>query len=277
MGLYQFAVPYCYIREIRSPLNDTLVASMGLRVMNAQGGLHMDYPPQTKRLGDQKHHRTVAIDLSYSDVDVPDPTPELPDGGAVSWTLLLTNSASSNAATDAEKIVIGLVNALASKLMQPPTSLSALLEDIGLIGLQSVLSILTPGACDGVVGALNLNLTARQLAQMTSDPIKVNCPGTNSPVGCGSNSNYDLYYVVAPPPPPPVLVTVPNVVNQSPDRARQLCEEAGLVLTTTEERRLPRGSSPRVESQEPAAGTQVQQGTRVSAIVALPVERGLPP
>jgi hypothetical protein len=273
MAEYHLAVPYCYIREIRSPRNDTLVASMGLRVMNAQGALHMDYPVQSKNLGDHKHHTTVALDLSYFDVDVPDPTPELPDGGAIYWTLVLTNSAASGAITDAEKIVIGLLKALADKTIpSPPKTVAEVIAAIGLIGLGSLLDLLTPGRCDGIVGTLNLNLTARELAQTTPDPVKVNCPGTDSPVGCGSNSNYDLYYVVAPPPPPPVLVTVPNILRQSPDRARQLIEEAGLLFRTSEEKILPKGSSPRVDDQDPAPGTQVEQGTTVTAYIALPVD-----
>jgi PASTA domain len=278
MAKYNLSVPYCYIREIRSPRNDTLVAAVGLRVMNAQGGLHMDYSPQSKNLGDHRHHTTAAIDISYSDVDVPDPTPELPDGGAIYWTLVLTNSAAPGAATDAEKIVVGLLQALADKQINPATNLSTLLLNIGLIGLGNVLGLLTPGRCDGIVGALNLNFTARQLAQTSTDPVKVNWPGTDSPIGCGSNSNYDLYYVVAPPPPPPVIVTVPDLLNQSPDRARQLAEEAGLSLSTTEEKILPKGSAPRVESQNPAPGSQVEQGTSVHVVIALPVEgRQLPP
>ena len=59
------------------------------------------------------------------------------------------------------------------------------------------MDLLTPGRCDGIVGALSLNLTARQLADMTPDPKKMPCPGTESPIGCGGNSNYDLYYSVA--------------------------------------------------------------------------------
>jgi hypothetical protein len=231
----------------------------------------MDYPTQSKKLGDHKHHTTVGVDLSYFDVDVPDPTPTSPDGGSIYWTLVLTNSADSGAVADAEKIVIGLLKALADKAIDAPRSIGDLLKDIGLIGLQAVLDVLTPGRCDGVVGTLALNFTALQLAQKTADPVKVNCPGTDSPIGCGSNSNYDLYYVIAPPPPPPVFVAVPNLLRQSPAHARQLTEEAGLLLSTTEERILPRGSSPRVDSQNPGPGTQVAQGTTVNAHIALPI------
>jgi hypothetical protein len=202
MAVYNLSVPSCHINEVRSPIKDTLVASMGLRVMNAQGGLHMDYPPQSKQLGDHRHHNTVAIDLSYSDVDVPDPTPESPDGGAIYWTFVLTNTASSGAVTDLEKIVLGLYKALADKQIQPittddPDPVSKLIVEIGLIGLGAVYDLLIPGRCDGIVGALALNLTARQLADMTPDPQKMPCPGTDSPRGCGGNSNYDLFYSVA--------------------------------------------------------------------------------
>jgi hypothetical protein len=199
MAAYNLTVPSCYIHEVRSPIKDTLVASMGLRVLNAQGGLHMDHPPQSKPLGDHRHHNTVAIDLSYSDVDVPDPTPESPDGGAIYWTLVLTNTASSGAVTDAEKIVLGLLKALADKeiVIDDEHPIESIIRAIGLIGLEAVLDLLTPGRCDGIVGALSLNLTARQLADMTPDPKKMPCPGTESPIGCGGNSNYDLYYSVA--------------------------------------------------------------------------------
>jgi hypothetical protein len=101
--------------------------------MNAQGALHKDYPTQSKNLGDHRHHTTTAIDLSYLDVDVPDPTPELPDGGAIYWTLVLTNSADPGAVTDAEKIVIGLLQALADKQIGAATNLASLIANIGLI------------------------------------------------------------------------------------------------------------------------------------------------
>ena len=199
MAAYNLTVPSCYIHEVRSPIKDTLVASMGLRVMNAQGGLHMDHPPQSKPLGDHRHHNTVAIDLSYSDVDVPDPTPESPDGGAIYWTFVLTNTASSGAVTDAEKIVLGLLKALADKeiVIDDMHPIESIIRAIGLIGLGGVLDLLTPGTCDGIVGALSLNLTARQLADIAPDPKKVPNSGTHSPIGCGGNSNYDLYYSVA--------------------------------------------------------------------------------
>jgi hypothetical protein len=137
--------------------------------------------------------------------------------------------------------------------------------------------ILTPGRCDGIVGALNLNLTARQLAQTTPDPVKVNCPGTDSPIGCGSNPNYDLYYVVASPPPPPVIVTVPNPLRQSPERARQLIEEAGLFLRTTEEKFYPGGRARGWIVRTPARVLKLSKGRRGFASMKKSVGTRHPP
>lgn len=52
MALYNLWIPSLSIQQIRSNDKDTLKASMGLRVMNAEGGLHMDWQAQTVNLGD---------------------------------------------------------------------------------------------------------------------------------------------------------------------------------------------------------------------------------
>jgi len=80
MAQYILGVPNCSIRAIRSVFSDTLVASMGLRVMNAQGALHHEWPPQSVNLGDYGAGTLVDTNLSYQGVDVPDPTSQLPDG-----------------------------------------------------------------------------------------------------------------------------------------------------------------------------------------------------
>jgi len=277
MATYNLAVPYCYINEIRSPFNDTLVAATALTVMNAQGGLHHQWPAQSKFLGDHKHHTTVGIDLSYADVDVPDPTPEAPDGGAINWTFLLNNTTASTARINAEKLVLSFTEAMVSKFIVPPVTIPNFLQDIAAWGLQDLLTLLTPGACDGVVASLAVSKTAKELAQLTADPVKANFPGTNSPVGCGSNSNYDVFYVIAGPPAQPALTTVPQFEGQSPAGASQLANTAGLALRTTLQLDLPRGSAAKVISQNPLAGTQMLLGSTVNLVIEGPVTRGLPP
>jgi hypothetical protein len=59
------------------------MASMALRVMNAEGALHKDWPPQAVALGDWASNAPIFMGLSYPDVDVPDPTVESADGGAI--------------------------------------------------------------------------------------------------------------------------------------------------------------------------------------------------
>jgi hypothetical protein len=280
MAQYQFRTPYCFINNTRALFNDTLIAAAALRVMNAQGALHQDYPTTTISLGNQHSHVTVSLDgLDYWDVDVPDPTPDLPDGGAAYWTFLLTNSGNTDSAFDdiLKKAVDDFAQGVAGQIVSDGADLNLILSLAGLLGLQELINVLTAD-CDGVVGAFGLAFTAKQLAQMKPDPVKINCPGTTSPVGCAANSNYDLYYLIAPPPPPPpppVIVTVPDVVRQSPTQARATAAAAGLGLVEVAvDQILPTGSNPYVESQGPASGTQVNKGTNLHVIVATALPRG---
>ena len=93
MAQYRLFGPSFHINQIRSVNSDTLRAGIGLRVMNAEGGLHNDWPPQSVFLGDHHPGDTVdvnALGIGYPDVDVPDPTPANPDGGAMYWTFLFS-------------------------------------------------------------------------------------------------------------------------------------------------------------------------------------------
>ena len=280
MAQYSLRTPYCFINNTRALRNDTLVAAAALRVMNAQGALHQDYPTTTISLGNYHNHVTVSLDgLDYWDVDVPDPTPDLPDGGAAYWTFLLTNSGNTDSAFDdiLKKAVDDFAQGVAGQIVSAGASFATILSLVGLLGLQELINALTAD-CDGVVGAFGLAFTAKQLAQMTADPVRINCPGTNSPVGCGANSNYDLYYLVAPPPPPPpppVIVTVPDVVRQSPTQARATAAAAGLGLAEVAvDQILPPGSNPYVESQSPVSGAKVNKGSNVNVFVAVALPHG---
>ncbi|MBV8889106.1 MAG: PASTA domain-containing protein [Alphaproteobacteria bacterium] len=283
MAQYTFGTPYCFINNTRALINDTLIASAALRVMNAQGALHQDYPATAISLGNHHSHVTVALDaLNFWNVDVPDPTPDLPDGGAAYWTFVLTNSGNTDSAFDdiLKKAVDDFAQGVAGQIVSDGASFATILSLAGLLGLQELINVLTAD-CDGIVGAFGLAFTAKQLAQMTSDPVKINCPGTTSPVGCGANSNYNLYYFTAPPPPPPpppVLVTVPDVVRQSPTQARATAAAAGLGLVEIGfDQILPPGSNPYVESQSPASGAQADKGSNVKVFVATALTRGHPP
>jgi hypothetical protein len=92
MAQYNLGIPSFRIHQIRSLLKDTLAASMSLRVFNAQGALHHDWPTQSVNLGDYGPTTTVQTSLLYQNVDVPDPTSDLLDGGSISWSFILVNA-----------------------------------------------------------------------------------------------------------------------------------------------------------------------------------------
>lgn len=274
MAQYTLGVPSCYINNIRSLRTDTLVASVGLRVMNAQGALHQDWPPQSVSLGDYESKTGVETNLFYLNVDVPDPTAALPDGGAIYWSFLLTNAGHSDSAfvAIANKAIDAFAGALAGNILQSP-SIANVVSLSGLLGLQELLNVLTAN-CDGIVAVLAVALTAKQLAQMTVDPKNwlhtQNCPGTSSPVGCGSNSNYDVTYVIA----NRAVTTVPNLIGQSPEGAVTLVQEAGLLLSEVRSQTGSPRQAPRVESQSPGSGTQAAPASWVEATIIYPVPHG---
>jgi hypothetical protein len=275
MAQYTLAVPQCFIRQIRSLRNDTLVASMGLRVLNAQGALHHDWPALSVNLGDHQKGTSVAIGLSYQDVDVPDPTSQLPDGGSIYWSFLLANMGHSDSGTVAvlSKAADAIAGALAGKLFDAggltPATLGAF---AAVLGIQELLNLLTAN-CDGVVGVLGLALTAADLAQMSPDLNQVNCPGTNSPAGCGANSNYDISYrIVA----NSALVTVPDLLGASPEVAQGLAQQAGLFFSSFASRTGSPHEIPHVDSQNPDPGSKVPPASSVQAIIIFPAPRGHP-
>src|SRR5262245_24997192 len=96
MARYNFGIPHFRIHDTRSLRNDTLAGSMSLTVYNAQGGLHHMWPNQTVQLGDHRKLTTVQTPLLFQNVDVPDPTPNAPDGGSISWAFLLVNKGHLN-------------------------------------------------------------------------------------------------------------------------------------------------------------------------------------
>lgn len=88
---YVFSIPKFHIGQIRSADRDTLFASTALVVSNANGGLHHDWGAQHLDLGKHGAGGDADITLRWL-ADVPDPTPDNPDGGAISWTFLLANA-----------------------------------------------------------------------------------------------------------------------------------------------------------------------------------------
>ena len=203
MATYTFSIPKFHITQIRSAHTDTLFAATALRVNNASGGLHRDWGAQSAALGDHKAGEDVTSPLTWANVDVPDPTPDNPDGGAVYWTYLLVN----NGHTDSgwvevlNKAADAAAGALAQGAVQGGTVNLANLGGLAVVlGLQEMMNLLTAN-CDGTVAVGTFAFTAAQLAGMVGETgpvldVTQDNPGTNSPAGCGANSDYQVEYLI---------------------------------------------------------------------------------
>jgi hypothetical protein len=135
MDTYSFGIPDFHIAQIRSAHTDTLFASTALRVTNANGNLHHDWGSQTVGLGDHKAGEDWPLELIWTNVDVPDPTPDNPDGGAVYWTFLLVNNGhhDSGYAAVANKAMDAFASKMADGVFQGGTV--TLVSLSGLIAL----------------------------------------------------------------------------------------------------------------------------------------------
>lgn len=267
MATYNFWIPSAFCHQIRSNDQDTLAASTGLRVMNAEGALHMDWPPQTFSLAEPcVAGQGFVMSLQYLNVDVPGPTPESADGGAIYWSFLLVNS--GHPADPA------VVSALATAADGVAGALLGSGSDVGIVvgsailGVDLLARLLTTG-CDGAVAAQTWAFTAAQLATMAEGKVwgaSDNYPGGASNFVCGSPSNYDVNYTVSSLPP----VRVPFLGGMSPDDARSACSAVGLTFTIDWDRPNARVEEPTVGWQSPWANLFVPPGSIVHTVVDVP-------
>lgn len=208
MATYKFTIPSFHIRQVRSAHTDTLFASTSLKVMNASGGLHRDWGANGVSLGDRKAGGGVDLNMFWENVDVPDPTPENPDGGSIAWTFLLANKGHNNSdfLTALNKLADAYAGALAGKSLDAGEAAGAgagilyFLGAVAMVAAEVVINLLAAD-CDGMVASGSFTLTAAQLAGRASLPgqswsTTENNPGTDSSGGCGENSNYDVNYQI---------------------------------------------------------------------------------
>jgi len=211
MAIYNLEIPHFYIKVTRAFNNDTLFATTALVVTNAEGALHHDWGSKGVALGDRGAGSILATGLGWEGVDVPDPTPDRPDGGAIHWTFVLMNAghADSGFIPALNKFADAFAGALAGQVLDAlqandvGTAIVNFANTVELLGAQEVLNLLTAN-CDGCVvsGAHPFQWTAADLASMTRAGGGIwqetqNNPGTNSPAGCGDNSNYDVTYGIS--------------------------------------------------------------------------------
>lgn len=205
---YKVSVPRIHIESIRSAHKDTLLATMSIRVMNANGSLHQDYPAQTISLGDHGAKEELYPKFNFPIVDVPAPTSTIPDGGSIYMVFLLSNAGhvQSGYIDVLNKAADAFTGAIAGKIVDG-VNLGNIVGLAATLGIQEVVNLLTAD-CDGMVASDSFAWTSRNVYGKTFPPGKTweivnGYPGTNSPAGCGSNSKYDVAYDVVRVPDPP--------------------------------------------------------------------------
>lgn len=270
---FDFLVPSLTVKNPRALFTDTDFATIAAATLAPDGTQIAKYGPTSKYLGDLGKGRSVDPGMSLTGIDVP-------DGGSVALTFVVVNRgawAGDSQALDAMDAVGGAVigaliqgsiagtSAAVGVTIFPAVALTAL-----VLGVLEGLSIIFAD-CDGTVvaGAMTIGKTellsnaVEQPWEMTDD-----YPGTDSPVGCGSNSDYTVTYTIekTPPPAPPVpMVATPSVISLLPKVAADRLRAAGLQgVEKTVKSDLDPGI---VSAQSPAAGVSVPIGSTVQYTV----------
>lgn len=214
---YIFKLLYIIIHNTRSPRIDTNHVTTGIQVgqqkeitmTTGQPGVVSSFNGCTPggEGGCNQEKGTHSINIAL-------PTVTANDG--VNFEFLIANKG-----TSVDYVTLGATGAgLLSKIDPEPISKIVLTV---LSTIAPVVKILAPGlypsACDGTVAGARFQFTPDQLFQLTSSPpipphlvsnnfpsaatgqptatILNNYPGTDSPVGCGSNSNYDVAFSIS--------------------------------------------------------------------------------
>ncbi|GHA14844.1 hypothetical protein ACFOOM_11025 [Streptomyces echinoruber] len=172
---YMFRLDGFTISETRSPRHDTVHVSFGLQVGDKK------YPPQIKKMGDLGEGN-YPVDLEFGPVPVTDA------GERVIFNYTILNNGHDSDANIA-KTLIDATTALLSKKFGAGTFwtvvLTILVDFIGGIFFAN---------CDGVVAVDQVELSGEELWARTVGRGSAHetryYPGTDSPVGCGSNSAY---------------------------------------------------------------------------------------
>jgi hypothetical protein len=199
MASYDLTIPRCFIGQFRGVGGDQLYAATSLRVMNVEGALHNQWDPIQKDVGWVDTQGRTGLGLTYSDVDVPDATPDAPDGGAIYWSFILVNKNAPDPIfrTVMDDAVNAVVGALIGTGNIVPIIVAGALE-----GAKALADQLLSG-CDGVVSAQEYALTATQLSARTNGSVErwdatLEYPGTSTGnLFCGAASDYFVDFSIA--------------------------------------------------------------------------------
>jgi hypothetical protein len=282
---YDFVVSSMNVTKARSggwlESGDTDYATLAINALAADNTVITQYGPITRKLGDFGNNSSTDPQMSLTDLVVP-------EGGSLAVSFIVVNkggwdwdSSAINALELAGAAVLGaLVQGSIVGVTAGSAATVSLSEAIVIgalvVGAMEGINVLFPD-CDGTVvpGALSLGQT-ELLSYATSAPWKItyNYPGTDSPDGCGDNSEYAATYTVAN---SALRVTVPNVVGLSPTAATAALTAAKLIVETsyvevhTPEEPLPK---PKVINQSPPAGATAYASSTAVIEVTVPEPPG---
>lgn len=187
---YDFSVDNIYIAKTRAPRNDTDVLGVSATVENG-GTIYADYGGNSLNLGDlnsQNYHASSAQMLNV----VVNP------GDTAHFGFTLINSGLSGGTSgQLDTALNGISDAahdVVSKLYPIPYVWDYLNKGTHWLNQFFI------GYCDGGVAADRIDVDADTLSAWTSDSGSYSewrkYPGTDSPNGCGSNSEYYVHWTV---------------------------------------------------------------------------------
>ena len=166
--------------DTRSPRTDTVYVGVSGRV--GTGGQPLT---ATRFLGDLGPHTSRGIGITVGPFDVS-------GNQMLSFSYLVENKGGGGVSQTLIDMGKG-----ASALIFSPGVAGGVLAGERII--KSYAGGLLPGGCNGIVASDEIVFSKAQLQQMTASGPHTetrNYPGTDSPIGCGSNSNYHVTWTV---------------------------------------------------------------------------------
>jgi PASTA domain len=231
---FDFSVALMTVKNPRSPETDTDFATLAITTLAPDGTEITKYGPTSKSLGDLGKGKKINPGMSLKGIDVP-------DGGSVAFAFLVMNkgawAALSTALETMDLIGSGVVGALSQGQIAATDAGSndvAFPEVVAAIaGIAVILEAakLIFADCDGVVvpGLMTIGRT-ELLSNAVAQPweMTVDYPGTDSPDGCGANSDYTVKYRIEATPAPVPKVAMPSLIGLSPKNASRDVQAVGL-------------------------------------------------
>jgi PASTA domain len=268
---FDFSVPSITVNNPRSLETDTDFATIAIATLAPDGTEIAKYGPTSKYLGNLGKGQTIDPGMSLTGIEVP-------DGGSVAFTFVVVNRGAwigdDQALEDMSLVGASVLGALVQGQIVGAASIAGSIGFWPAVAVAAAVAAAIAGLdilladCDGVVvsGAMTIGKTELLSGAATQAwETPVDYPGTDSPVGCGANSDYTVRYAVGPTPPPVPMVAMPAVIGLLPKVAAEHLSAAG--LQGVEETVIGDLDPGLVSAQSPAAGVSVPIGSTVKYTV----------